>query len=629
MCALCSLVAKAQQDSIELSNVTVTASLQAQRQAETGRNIVSIKGEMFRSLPVHSVDELLRYVPGIEVQQRGPAGAQSDIIIRGGTFQQVLVIIDGVKLNDPLTGHFTMNIPVNPDEIERIEVLKGAASAIWGSEAVGGVVNIITKTFSRTHERYKYQARAGFAAGEYGLLNGDASFHTTGKHSVFSAGLLTNNANGQPLRGTTGYFHNTTLSLSYSAALAHRWTLSARTAGDIRKFNAQNFYTTFASDTAHEKVNTWWSQLALQKKTNKGEWHIDAAYKKLRDQYWFTPGASPNDNHTDYFLTQGYYSGRLNKNHSYTAGLQSSRKAIRSNDRGNHSLWHGAAFVAFRHQLPAHFFINESLRLDWDERYGTQLVPQINLAWAPSRLSFRAAAGKSFRDADFTERYNNYNKVLVTSGRIGNPDLGPETSWNLEAGGDYTVSRQLKISGTFFYRQYHNLIDWVNTPYALMPRKINLSPTGTYALANNVAHVNTTGVELDVQYQKQLGPASSVQIASGFTWLHSKNDDPVPSFYISSHARYLVNYSGVVTVRKFSIGFSGIYKERNAQQSAAIKANLSKSYFTANLKVLYAWPHSGRLFVQADNLFNASYSDLLGAQMPGRWLSAGFEIALY
>ncbi len=87
-----------------MENVTITANQSAQHQKESGRNVISVKGETIALLPVHSIDELLRYLPGIEVQQRGPQGSQSDITIRGGTFQQVLVIIDGVKLNDPLTG---------------------------------------------------------------------------------------------------------------------------------------------------------------------------------------------------------------------------------------------------------------------------------------------------------------------------------------------------------------------------------------------------------------------------------------------------------------------------------------------------------------------------------------------
>ncbi len=96
-----SIATLAQKENVVLNNITVTANLLEQQQKITGRNIISIKGEQFNQLPVHSLDELLRYLPGIEVQQRGPQGSQSDITIRGGTFQQVLVIIDGVKLNDP------------------------------------------------------------------------------------------------------------------------------------------------------------------------------------------------------------------------------------------------------------------------------------------------------------------------------------------------------------------------------------------------------------------------------------------------------------------------------------------------------------------------------------------------
>jgi iron complex outermembrane receptor protein len=141
------LYVNAQEETLELSNVVVTAGLQEQQLRESGRNIFTIRAAQLKQLPAHSIDELLRYLPGVEVQQRGPQGSQSDIVLRGGTFQQVLVIIDGIKLNDPLTGHFNSYIPINTDEIERIEILKGAASAIYGSEAVGGVINIITKTF--------------------------------------------------------------------------------------------------------------------------------------------------------------------------------------------------------------------------------------------------------------------------------------------------------------------------------------------------------------------------------------------------------------------------------------------------------------------------------------------------
>ncbi len=148
LCILACLRISSNGQEIVLDPVTITSSMLEKRASETGRNIQIIKGDYFNRLPVNSLDELLRYVPGVEVQARGPMGSQSDLVLRGGTFQQVLVILDGLRLNDPNTGHFNSNIPIVPSEIERIEVLKGASSAIYGSEAVGGVIHIISKSFA-------------------------------------------------------------------------------------------------------------------------------------------------------------------------------------------------------------------------------------------------------------------------------------------------------------------------------------------------------------------------------------------------------------------------------------------------------------------------------------------------
>src|SRR5215213_7264322 len=165
------ILLSAQEKEIELDPVTITASIAPERVSKTGRNLLIIKGERFNHLPVNSVDELLRYLPGVEVQMRGPLGAQSDIVLRGGTFQQVLVILDGVRLNDPNTGHFSSYIPIAPAEIDHIEILKGASSAIYGSEAVGGVINIITKTFGAASQQKKLKVTAEGMAGEYQLAN--------------------------------------------------------------------------------------------------------------------------------------------------------------------------------------------------------------------------------------------------------------------------------------------------------------------------------------------------------------------------------------------------------------------------------------------------------------------------
>src|SRR5688572_21707143 len=219
------------QEEVSLDPVTITSSISPLATSKTGRNLITIKGEQFNNLPVNSVDELLRYLPGLEVQARGPMGSQSDFVIRGGTFQQVLVILDGLRINDPLTGHFSSYIPIVPAEIDRIEVLKGASSAIYGSEAVGGVIHIITKTFAARKEKQK-QASAQIAVGEYGLINSNiGGFYNNGKTAV-GAGFITNNADGQQQRGTRGFFNLNTASASVSHRLNDNWDVALRSGYD-------------------------------------------------------------------------------------------------------------------------------------------------------------------------------------------------------------------------------------------------------------------------------------------------------------------------------------------------------------------------------------------------------------
>lgn len=620
--------AAAQDSTTALENITVTATLSQSRQKETGRNITVISGDLFQKLPVHSVDELLRYVPGIEAQQRGPQGSQTDIVIRGGTFQQVLVIIDGIKLNDPLTGHFNAYIPIHAGEIERIEILKGPAAALYGSEAVGGVINIITKTFSSEQSK-KNEAQLGVIAGEHKLFNSNAHFRFIKKQTEIAAGVLTNHADGEQLRGTTGFFDNRTVSLAISQRFPKNWQLSFRTAMDKRDFNAQNFYTTFLSDTANEKVTSYWQHLALYKRTQKNTIGFDAGYKSLQDEYWFRPSSSPNKNKTHLLTAQFNYIHQLNFKNTLTTGVQLQKKNIRSNDRGDHSLWHAAIFAIAKHQLTTNFFVNESLRADWDENYKWQLIPQVNAAYNFSKITLRAAAGKAIRDADFTERYNNYNKAIVTGGSIGNPSLEAEKSVSAEFGADYTATKNLKLSMTFFYRDQKNLIDWTTTPYAQMPRKDNLVPGNTYALAKNIGRVKTPGIELDITYKKQWSDDMSIYASTGITILNSTISDAVPSFYLSSHAKQLINFNTVFSYHHFNMAIAGLYKKRTEQKASSINATITPSYFLMNGKLGYSLLHNRmQLFVQCDNIFNTTYSDLLGSRMPSRWLSAGFQLGL-
>jgi len=156
------------------------------------------------------------------------------------------------------------------------------------------------------------------------------------------------------------------------------------------------------------------------------------------------------------------------------------------------------------HQPVKGLFFTEGIRMDWDQSYKWNFIPQLNISYVMKEVAWRGSIGKGVRDADFTERYNNYNKTLVTSGRIGNPALKAEKSVNLEIGADVFLNQPVQLHATFFKRNQTNMIDWVQTKFGNMPRQVNLIPTGSYALAQNIANVNTSGVEFDIKWRTQV-----------------------------------------------------------------------------------------------------------------------------
>lgn len=612
-----------------LDPVTITSSLTEKRTSETGRNIIIMNGETISKLPVHSLDELLKYIPGVEVQSRGPQGSQSDINMRGGTYQQVLVILDGLRLNDPNTGHFSAYIPITPAQIDRIEVLKGASAAIYGSDAVGGVINIITKTGNASNQKNKKVLQALVAAGENNLVNTNiGGFIQAGKLSI-DAGVLSNHSTGVQLRGIKGFFHNTSASVGLNYKLNDFWVIAARTTYDNRDFAAQNFYTTFASDTAREQVSSWWHQLKIAYQKNNTKLSIDGGYKTLEDEFAFNTVAIANQNKSKLFQSLLLFEQRLCNNSSLIAGFNFQNKQIVSNDRGDHRLNTAAPFISLSQKLGEHFNLLPSVRVEFIGDNNPEFLPQLNASYHIKNIQLRASGGRTIRDADFTERYNNYGKPLVKGGSVGNPWLVPELSWSYEAGLDWFYQSKFRVSTTFFQRFHTKLIDWTPTPFADMPRKDNLFESSTYALAKNIAEVNTTGWETDIQYINPFSETHRLVMSGGLLWLYSKSSEANPSFYINSHARFLTNFNVLYQLGNASLSFTGIYKTRKPQQASAINAYVSKDYFLLNGRAAYAIVKN-RLsaFVQADNIFDRNYSDLLGAIMPGRWLQGGVQFNL-
>lgn len=613
----------------ELDPITVTATLTPISASKTGRNIIIIKGEQLQKLAVQSIDELIRYIPGVEVQSRGPMGTQSNITIRGGTFQQVLIILDGIRLNDPLTGHFNSYIPISPIEIDRIEILKGASSAIYGTEAVGGVVHIITKTFASRNLKNGYKATAQFTGGQFGLINlqTGGTFHTN--KTTGAIGIITNNADGQQLRGAKGYFNLTTISASLKQEAGKNWSFAYRFGFDERNFNAQNFYTSRLSDTATEFVNSKWNHFKTEFRKNKHSFSLDLGSKKTLDKYQFNKNLNPNINNSKMQQALLIYNYKLKKSLTFTFGSQYINRSIISNDRGNHKLDNAGVFALVNTKITENLNINPGVRVEWNERSGWKLLPQLNASYKLDVFLLRTSIGRTARDADFTERFNNYQRTNVPGGnRIGNPDLSPETSISYEFGADYFLSKSVKISTTWFERFHTGLIDWVRTPYANMPRQVNLLPNTSYDLSKNITSINTTGVETDIQMNHSFAEHHILTAGLGFIWMRSRSSDTIPSLYVSNHAKEFFNYFINYRYKVIGINVNGLFKTRNTPVASAGIVPLSSSYFLMNVRIDANLGKQWILFVQADNVFNKSYSDILGSIMPNRWLMGGVKITL-
>jgi len=622
-----------------LNEVTVYASRLGQLAGQTGRYVTVVPGSTLSRYPVTSLDDLLRFLPALEVQSRGSMGAQADITLRGSTFNQVLLLLDGMRLNDPLTGHFAGYLPIAPAEIEQIEIVRGPGAALYGPDAVGGFINIVTKTFAATHRPDGAELAGTFLAGEYGLKSTNAGFYGQDKGLRLAGGILNNTASGQ-LRDAPSSARNdvklNTYSLSGAYQITEKFSAAARASFDRRDFNAQYFYTTNATDQARETASRDWYQGQLRYEWNeRSHTELQIVGTASTDLYVFTPTSVASDHLMHYLNMQGQHQLQLSPKVRATLGGQADRRAVQSNDRGDHAVWHTGAFAVAALAPAPGLNLTAALRLDHDQAYGTELVPQFNASQQLSdKLTVRAAVGRAIRAANFTEQYNSAIRpgIVPTGFNVGNPGLAAERTFNYEAGADYQPWQALTLRGTYFNRYGKNLIDYVNQSGNQVIEATgftNLNPSATYRFAQNLFAVTTQGIETEVTTCVQLAPGLRLDGSVGYTWVHLSKEGDVVSQYLTNVARHLVTGTVSLTHRRGVLTVSGLYKQRDAQAAANISRELTPSYAVFNGRLDVALLPE-RLWVtgQVQNLFNAKYSDLLGAQMPTRWLMAGVRVAL-
>jgi iron complex outermembrane receptor protein len=262
------------------------------------------------------------------------------------------------------------------------------------------------------------------------------------------------------------------------------------------------------------------------------------------------------------------------------------------------------------------------LRLDYDKNYDVVLLPQLNVSYAPHNYIIRGSIGKRIRAADYTERYVSNNLANLTPGRsLGNPDLLAENSWSEELGLDIYIGSKLQLKTTGFFRQSKQLIDYVSTNEAEIGDVGDLQSGAEYFFAKYITNVTTKGVELESVYQHNFVYHHSIALLMGYTRQITSNESGVISVYIANHAKDLANMSAILNLGDFNLSVAGLYKNRNQRLAQAINSKLEASYVVWNLKTGYAITDHISIDVLVQNIFDEPYQNILGAPMPGRWVS--------
>lgn len=589
-------------------SVVVTASREAERARDTGRRVTVLTAADIARLPVASFDELLRTAAGVEVLSRGGFGVQSDLTVRGSTFGGVLVLVDGVRFNDPMTGHFLSDFPLPLAEIARIEVLRGPASALYGPDAVGGVVQVFTYTGMGTA---RSEAAARVEGGTHALVQLDAAARYAANRTTVGAGGAYNRSDGHPIAnadGSEGPLRAGFERGAATAALYHRTGrghVFARAAFDARAFDAVRFYTPFPSDTAREATETYWAQAGYQQATARTRYTFSLGARVHEDRYTYNP-STPTNVHVSRQATAGAaLHHTLRGGTVATAGVSGALRDIDSNNLGTHADASAGAFAGLRLPLLPGLTVHGSLRLDYDAAYGTEVTPQLAAAFTRQALTLRAAAGRSVRAPSYVERYFNTELAQPRGRDLGNPNLDAERAWTGEAGADLYLAG-LSLHGTAFHRDVENLIDFVR-----------LSPADSVFRARNLLRVRTTGVEIEARAVQDLG-AARLRLDLGYTFLDARLRG-IPAGaqakYALTNARHLVQASAALDAGSATLGVQAMAKE----------PVVGDPYQLYNLCVAYALPVQAlRLHVTGEvrNVFDTRYTEVFAA-MPGRWFVFG------
>lgn len=597
--------------------IVVTATREEKPLSEIGQSVTVIDREEIETRQAVAVADLLRNVPGVNFTRNGGIGTTTNVNIRGAESDHTVALIDGVKLNDPSApgGGFSF-ADLLTGNIDRIEVVRGSQSVLWGSQAIGGVVNMITREPAEdiavnAHAEYGYRDTAqavGNISGKFGPVAASvgAGYFRTDGISTFSE-----DRGGAEKDGYRNFSANGKVAVSLSDAISldlRGWYSDAKNGFDAVFIPADSReYGTTKEFVGYSGLN------------------VTLFGGRLRNRFAFAYTNVKRDNFDpDGFLFQTFDAKGENERFEYqgvldisgaayaTFGAETETSRFATSSYGGPVGRARAQIDSVYGQLSvtpvAGFTTTGGLRYDHHDSFGGETTLAANAVYSPNAgaTTLRASYGEGFKAPSLFQLMSEY----------GNDLLRPETSKGWDAGiTQRLLGGAIEVGATWFQRNTRNLIDFISCP--VQTGICEDRPFGTY---DNVRRARAKGLELSMY----LKPVEALDVSANYTWLDTENRDtgldlprrPRRSVNTSIDYRWPFGLSTGATITHVGDSFD------NASNSRRLE-----SYVLVDVRASLPLAKGIDLYGRIENLFDERYETIFRYGQPGRAAYAGVRLS--
>jgi iron complex outermembrane receptor protein len=586
-------IAISQQDTTDLKEVVVSTTKLEIPFSKNFRTVKIISSDYIKNSPASNVSDLLQEITGIDVRRRGVGGVQGDLYIRGGGFDQTLLLVDGMKMDDAQTGHHTLNMILPLYLIERIEVIKGPAARIFGQNAFNGAINIVTKEIKGEKKQIDLSLKEiSYGSFEQKNISAVTKIITNKAKSLIS---FSNNTSDGYRHNTdykrNNYFVKTSFNLKSSP-------IDVIASFTENKFGANGFYASPSATEQYEETQA--SLLGVSTTINSEKLSIKPRlyWRRGQDEYIYirdNPSVYRNLHKTNKVSAE--LSGSYFSNSGVTGfGIDLSTVNISSNNLGEHDRTTVNLFVDHTFKLfDEKLVLSPGIAVSYFSDMSFHSFPGIDLGYnINSNFKLYSNIGKTFRIPTYTDLY--YSDRTT----IGNENLNPESATSTELGFKYNTSN-FKISGAFFNRKAKNIIDYV---------KENENDLWN---AVNIGSLKTTGFELDFRYNFQ----NQNYLNLGYTNIKDNNyvtNINFSKYSLNSLKHHFTSKLNLNYIRNVNHSFVYKYAERSDKSS----------YNVLDSKIMY----KKGLFIYVNNIFDEVYSETNLVPMPGTSFLVGISVGI-